>query len=213
MKEESKSNYEKLCDDWRGRFLEMDRAELRRRLPELREEGEFLTIFHFGKKYGVNVQTGEIAALDGGPMSLNIRLNIYTLFGYVKPDAKFQNEWVSFENLRGASPFAAAFRRGELEPFARTFSGHADLLRDACRTLGGVPLAGPDVGWQAGAFDCIPVRFLFWDGDDEFPAQANLLFDTSAVDFIHVESVVTIASVGIGRLIGAAGLNAGGDMF
>ena len=58
MKEESKSNYEKLCDDWRGRFLEMDRAELRRRLPELREEGEFLTIFHFGKKYGVKIIYG-----------------------------------------------------------------------------------------------------------------------------------------------------------
>jgi hypothetical protein len=206
MKNEKTSNYEKLCDGWRERFLQMDTAELRRRLPELREEGEYLTLFHFGKKYGASTRTGEIAALDGGPLSLNIRLNIYTLFGYVKPDARFQNEWVSFENLRGASPFAAAFRRGELEPFARAFSGRTEQLKAAYRTLGGSPLAGPDAGWQACGFDCIPVRFLFWDGDDEFPAQANLLFDTSAVDFIHVESVVTIASVGVGRLLDAAGL-------
>ena len=38
------------------------------------------------------------------------------------------------------------------------------------------------------------MRVLFWDADDEFPAQANLLFDKNATDFIHVESVVTIAS-------------------
>ena len=34
----------------------------------------------------------------------------------------------------------------------------------------------------------------FWDGDEEFPAQVNLLFDRNATDLIHVESVVTIAS-------------------
>ena len=63
-----------------------------------------------------------------------------------------------------------------------------------------------DVGYQVEAFQCIPVRFHFWDGDDEFPPQANLLFDASATDFIHVESIVTIASEGIRRLTQLANL-------
>lgn len=200
------SNYEKLCEQWRERFLAMDCGELMEKLPELREEGEYLTLRHFGRKYGVSRETGRIAPFGCPEPSLNVRLNIYTLFGYVKRGARFQDRWVSFENLRGASPFAAAFRRGELEPFARAFSGKTALLRQAYASLGGAPLAGPDAGWQANAFDCIPVRFLFWDGDDEFPAQANLLFDVSAVEFIHVESVVTIASVGVDRLFEQAGL-------
>ena len=56
------------------------------------------------------------------------------------------------------------------------------------------------------AFACIPVTFLFWDGDDEFPAQGNILFDASATDFIHVESVVTLASVGLQKLADHAGI-------
>ena len=44
------------------------------------------------------------------------------------------------------------------------------------------------------------MRVLFWEGDEEFPAQANLLFDRSAPDFIHVESVVTIASAALRHL-------------
>lgn len=56
------------------------------------------------------------------------------------------------------------------------------------------------------AFECIPVRFLFWDGDDEFPAQGNVLFDASATDFIHGESVVTIAAIGLDRIAKFAGV-------
>ena len=50
------------------------------------------------------------------------------------------------------------------------------------------------------------MRFLFWDGDDEFPAQGNLLFDKSATDFIHIESVVSIAMVGLDMAAKKAGL-------
>lgn len=56
------------------------------------------------------------------------------------------------------------------------------------------------MGYEIDAFDCIPIKFLFWDGDDELSAQGNLLFDASATDFIHVESIVTIAAVGLKKL-------------
>ena len=51
------------------------------------------------------------------------------------------------------------------------------------------------------------------EGDDEFPAQANLLFDASATDYIHGESIVTIATVGVARLIEEAGLEPDKSMF
>ena len=38
------SNYEVQCEDWRKRFLGMDQADVRRRVPELREEGAYLTL-------------------------------------------------------------------------------------------------------------------------------------------------------------------------
>ena len=60
-----------------------------------------------------------------------------------------------------------------------------------------------DVGYELRA---IPIRFLFWEGDEEFPAQANVLFDAGATDFIHGESVVTIASVGLDKIVRAAGV-------
>ncbi len=52
------------------------------------------------------------------------------------------------------------------------------------------------------AFPCIPLQFIFWDGDDEFPAQANILFDKNITDFTHEETVVLIAEEGVDRFLG-----------
>ena len=50
-------------------------------------------------------------------------------------------------------------------------------------------------------FSCVLIRFLFWDGDDEFPAQANILFDANVTEFLHEESVVMIGQDGAEKLI------------
>ena len=65
MKEERISNYVKLCEEWAQRFLKMDQADLHKRVPELKEENGFLTIIHFGRRYGVSLEDGSIQSLDG----------------------------------------------------------------------------------------------------------------------------------------------------
>ena len=228
MKAKRASNYEKLCEDWRLKFLELDQEKLCRRLPELKQEGEYLTLFHFGQKYGVHRQTGQIFALSdwlmrGGAddkasealeeVSVNVRLDIYNLFWYSKETAYFQNRWVPFRELKNAGPFAPAFEKNILKPLAATFEGKPDKLREAAQALGGEMLSQADVGFILPCFVCIPMQFLFWDGDDEFPAQANILFDYSATDYIHVESTVTLATEGLVRLKKAAGLPLRGTTF
>lgn len=201
------NHYEKNCQDWRNRFLKMDLAERMAVLPELKREGGCLTLRHFHRKLGIRLEDGRMEALeDARPVSHITQLNVYTLLGYASPGARLLGQWMPFERLRHAAPFGPAFRRGVIKTFAATFSGHADRLEDAMERLGGRRLAHADVGFELKAFECIPVRFLFWEGDDEFPAQGNLLFDQSATDFIHVESVVSIATEGLRQLAREADL-------
>lgn len=42
MKDEKISNYVKLCEDWADKFMKMDQENLRKRVPELKEERIFL---------------------------------------------------------------------------------------------------------------------------------------------------------------------------
>ena len=79
-------------------------------------------------------------------------------------------------------------------------------LRRACDALGGRPLPQGDAGYQILAFDCMPLQFIFWDGDDEFPAQANILFDADITDFLHEETVVCVGDELFRRLGEESGL-------
>ena len=44
MKKEKVSNYIKLCDEWAEKFLRMDKAELMKKLPELKQEDGYLKL-------------------------------------------------------------------------------------------------------------------------------------------------------------------------
>ena len=208
------SNYAKLCQEWSEKFLQMNAKELMEKLPELKDEGDYLTLYLFARKLGIQKETGEIEAMeDDRLVSNNTKLNVYTLFGYCKEYAALTGRWVPFRDLRGAYPFAPAFQKGILEPLAATFAGHAEELEQACIQLGGTKLEHGDVGYELKSFDCMPVRIFFWDEDEEFSAQANILFDYSATDFIHVESTVSIAMEALYRLAEVAGLALKGSTF
>lgn len=209
MKPEQKTvnNYEKWCQEWQERFLTLDQDVLLKKLPELTAEGDYLTLSYFHQKHGIHRQTGQIISFEHDePLSIYNQLNIYTLLWYCKDTASFQNVWLPFKSLKDASPFGPAFQKTVLDVYAATFSGYIPELTAAFEKLGGRKLPNSDAGYEIDAFRCIPMRFLFWDGDDEFPAQANILFDRSATDFIHVESLVTIADEAIALIAKTAGV-------
>ncbi|MDE6961028.1 MAG: DUF3786 domain-containing protein [Lachnospiraceae bacterium] len=208
------NNYETWCKEWQERFLTLNQEQLLKKIPGLREEGDHLVLLYYQRRYGISRHTGEILSLEGKEKpSLFTRLNIYTLLWYCKEQARPDGEWLPFRSLKNASPFGPAFQRTVVDVCARTFSGHQRELEEACQKLGGKKLPHSDAGYELPAFECIPVRFLFWDGDDEFPAQANILFDKNAVDFIHVESLVSIASEALTFLSEASGLPLLGNTF
>ena len=200
------SNYDKLILQWAGKTAAADWSALTSRLPELQPADGGFSITHFGRRYRIDCASGAISADDAGDVSRDAALNIYTLLGYCRDGAANTGIWVPFRDVPGAGPFAPAFQKGVLQPFARRFAGRTDALRAAAAALGGTSLPQSDAGFTLRAFDCIPMEFLFWDGDAEFPAQANILYDRGVTGFIHVESTVSLASEGLARLAEAAGL-------
>ncbi len=205
------SNYEKLSEIWREKFMQLDQSTFARKLLGVRLEKEQVLFSYFGKNYRINRFNGEISGESKSVPDAKLKLLFYNLFWYSKEGAKLSGHWVPFRQVKNASPFGPAFETHVLKPFARTFNGQLANLEEAAEKLGGTKLRQGDAGYQISSFDCIPIQFLFWDGDDEFEAQANILFDYSVTDFIHVESTVSLASDGVARLAEEAGLQVIGN--
>lgn len=75
--------------------------------------------------------------------------------------------------------------------YAAIFDEHAEELKAACESLGGVLLermAGADVTCLIPVTPFFPVLLQFWEGDDEFPPKLMLLWDRNTDKFLHFET-------------------------
>lgn len=199
-------NYKALEKKWGEIFSSLNHRELAERFS-LEEDGEALYITYFQQRYRLAKAQGKITLAEEPDRELSFQtvMTIYHLFYYSKPYARVRGEFVPFRLVKRAGPFEAAYERNVLKPLARTFDGHLEELRGACQALKGRPISQGDAGYVIDAFSCMPLTFVFWDGDEEFGAQANILFDADITDFLHEETVVLVAEDLVRRLKEEAG--------
>lgn len=204
----TQDNYQNLREKWAALTTTLDHEELASRLP-IRLDADYIYITFFSKDYRINRSNGhmELIAHPENELGFNELMTIYGLLYYAKPTAKIRGEFVPFRQVKRAAPFESAYIKTILKPFAATFSEQADKLEAACIALNGRKIPQGDVGYVINAFDCIPLTILFWDGDDEFEAQTNILFDADITDFLHEELVVSIAAELASKLAMEAGLS------
>ena len=208
-KPQNQSNYDKVIEEWRLRFLKMDQEALIEKFQlESDEMAVYLTYFNY--KMRIDRFTGVITYLEE-PQKIagfNTCMDIYNLFHYSIDIPVASGILVPFRQVKRVYPFEAAYKRTVLKTLQETFSGHVEELKNACEKLGGKPLPQGDVGYQLSVYPFLDMAVYFWDADDEFEAQANMLFDSNITNFLHEENVVCVAADAVYYLTEAAGLDA-----
>jgi hypothetical protein len=51
------------------------------------------------------------------------------------------------------------------------------------------------------AFPRVPLTVVLWKGDEEFPAAASILFDSSITDYLPVEDIIELSETTVWRLV------------
>lgn len=208
-KKVSLSNYDKVIETWRKKFLEMDHEALIRKF-HLEADEEALYITYFSHKMRIDRKSGKITMYEqpGKVLTFNTVITIYNLFHYAIENPVASGKLVPFREVKRVYPFEAAYKKTILSEFQNTFSGHVKELITACEKLNGEKMKQGDAGYILPVFPFFNIAVLFWDGDEEFDAQANMLFDSNITDFLHEENVVGVASDAVYYLTEAAGLEA-----
>lgn len=204
MLENRQSNYDQVIENWRLKFLEMDQEELIRKF-QLEADEEFLYIIYFSKRFRIDRKTGFITE-DGKKPGFDTVMNIYNTFYYSAAHPVASGNLVAFRQVKRVYPFEAAYRRTIISRLQELFAGKTEELRKACEALGGTLLPQGDVGYVLPVFPFLNIAVLFWDKDEEFEAQANMLFDSEITEFMHEENVVCVAADAVYYLTLAAGM-------
>ena len=103
-------------------------------------------------------------------------------------------KWISEKEVPGGSLFFTGPHKMPLDGLAERYgSSPADFL-SAGRKLGGTSLEYGDASIAFKALPRIPLAFVLWEVDDEFPAEVTVMFDESVYRHFPVDVILALVS-------------------
>jgi hypothetical protein len=111
------------------------------------------------------------------------------------------DNWISYREIPGASFYYSSFVRRAIDPLKKVFGQNIDNLLNAGVIMGGKTIDTGDAGYEFRLFPNIPVRLILWAGDEEFPAEANMVFDENIGGMLSPEDIAWLAGMLVYRLI------------
>lgn len=100
-----------------------------------------------------------------------------------------RNTWISFLELPDGPHHFVPFQKEAMEPLAKAFGSDLDSFERIALALGGNPLNMGDKGFSLQVLPKLSLAIAVWEGDEEFPAKANILFDAVAPQYLSTASL------------------------
>lgn len=116
--------------------------------------------------------------------------------------AKPAGKLITFRQIRDGHFYFDAFQRRARDPFLNFFGGNGPLFVKCAEMIGAVPVENGDFGMEFAVFPHIRVRLVLWLADEEFPADASILFDESVQRLLPAEDIAVMSGSLVYRLIG-----------
>jgi len=108
---------------------------------------------------------------------------------------------VSFRQIPGGRAYDPVFEGRVVAPVARHLGDKLDRFAKAAERLGGRPVAQGDKAYLINALPLVPLTYVLWKGDEEFPPRAQVLLDASAELYLDAEAITHLASITTSRLL------------
>jgi len=143
------------------------------------QKQKIFKLSYFGKEYIIDRSGTVILPGTKTEVPYNDRTLILQYLCYAS-GLPPRGKWLSFLELPNGRHHYAPFQTDGTLPLAERFGKSPALFERAARKLGGSPINYGDAGFKIPALPKLPLAVILWEGDDEFPAQAHILFDSVA---------------------------------
>lgn len=110
-------------------------------------------------------------------------------------------DWVAYREIPGASFYYSAFVKRAIAPLKKVFGGNVAAFCKAATALGGQAIAAGDAGFELRVLPRVAVQFILWEGDEEFGAEANILFNPGIQGRLSPEDIAWLAGMVVYRMM------------
>ncbi len=167
------------------------------------DETKLYSIAVWGEDYTVSPFDRKIMKLGIEPAEIDNLLGLFIIYYLLKcKDLDVDNHWISEKDMPGGATF---FRGPHAIPtglVSDKYNSDVQGFVARCRQLTGIPLEMADGAFAFFITQRISVAVLFWDGDEDFPAEAKVLFDRSITQHLTLDIIFSLADVVCRRIAG-----------
>ncbi|MGD9116226.1 MAG: DUF3786 domain-containing protein [Dehalococcoidia bacterium] len=96
---------------------------------------------------------------------------------------------IAYKELPEGIVYFRTFHKRAIKPLLDNFAKEPAKMLAAAKTLGGTKADYGDVAVTIGAFKRVPITFVLWKGDEEFPPDGSILFDATVTDYLSIEDI------------------------
>ncbi len=159
-----------------------------------------------GIEYTVDIGEKQIfiGSEDGEPVGAGFMEQLCILAYLIKSvKVPLSKRLVTGDKLESGEFF---FRGPHVIPTAKledVFGYNPDLIYSATNGMNAKKASFGDASVEVRVFDRLPVTFVVWGADDEFPARGSILFDQSATSHLPLDALLAAVDITVKSLISA----------
>ena len=172
-------------------FRALDPVSVTERLADVNWDGKEFTVKLLGRAFAISHPEYAIRALDDGklpPLPTQTFLLRYLL---ESRDVVGTGAWKTFREMPWGEMYIKPYTGRVLTRAAFTFGTRVAAFRAAAEKMGAMPLKHGDAGYQFDFIGGYKIQILVWEGDDEFPPNAQVIYsDNFAEGFAAEDRVV-----------------------
>ena len=173
------------------KFRDLDPASVAERLKSVQWDGNEFAVTLLGRTYAVSHPDYSIRALDGGklpPLPVQTFLLRYLL---ECRDVAWTGQWKTFREMPWGEMYIKPYTGRVLTRAAFTFGTRVAAFKAAAEKMGAEAVKHGDAGYRFDLIGGYQMQILVWEGDDEFPPNAQVLYsDNFAEGFAAEDRVV-----------------------
>ena len=158
------------------------------------ENGEF-TVTLLGRKFAISHPDYAIRALDGGkvpPLPTQTFLLRYLL---ECKDMSWGGSWKTFREMPWGEMYIKPYTGRVLTRAAFTFGTRVAAFKAAAEKMGAEAVPHGDAGFRFELVNGYQMQILVWEGDDEFPPNAQILYSDNFADGFAAEDRVVAGDI------------------
>ena len=176
-------------------YKALDPQEVTSRLPDVSFDDSAFHLTLLGRGFSITYPGCEFRADDGGalpPLPTRTFLLRYLLESRHVP---FGGTWQTFREMPWGEMYIKPYTGRVLSRAAYTFGTRTAAFKAAAEKMGALPLPHGDAGFQFDLIGPYRMQILVWEGDDEFPPNAQVLYSDNFSDGFAPEDRVVAGDI------------------